>query len=447
MPEQWMYDVMGDEARPRPGYEDELANELQREWRGSRTPWRAIAWSAAAAALLIGVVAVVAQDDNKQIAPADTVPTVATTQPQPTVTPAPTTTPDTTATTDATTPTTGPGQSTTIYTADMTGVELYLASLANRDYDAAAQLLNEGGLSLEDRADIRPLFRPEFGLVAGQTNRAAVAAALEKWCARALCVPASELTRVNDRFISAMFSYEFDTPVTTLFTEYVFEGQEGVTGLPPLMPPTGYAQGLSIVECPRDAAVDRVAWADLDGDGWLEQLVGRSIGDAGDPEDGVRNYVINTCGTELQVAPFEITGDGLAIYPVNAGVDGADTLLIGFLEGAPNGGVYVFDGQAIVPLQGFDGPATWAMFPPIASDPAESVGCAVLVDGQPPVLVNRYYGLTGSFELTTASSMDLTTVDMLTGYTTEETFDLPGQLNDATEALMSNCNGLPVRVD
>ncbi|MDP2289957.1 MAG: hypothetical protein Q8M22_02135, partial [Actinomycetota bacterium] len=74
MPEQWMYDVMGDEARSRPGFEDELANELQREWRGRHSPWRAIAWGTAAAALLIGVVAVVAKDDNKQIAPADTVP-------------------------------------------------------------------------------------------------------------------------------------------------------------------------------------------------------------------------------------------------------------------------------------------------------------------------------------------------------------------------------------
>jgi hypothetical protein len=73
MPEQWMYDVLGDEARARPGFEDDLARGLQRGWRRGRAPWRPLAWAAAAAAAVFVVgVAVLATDGNKQIAPADT---------------------------------------------------------------------------------------------------------------------------------------------------------------------------------------------------------------------------------------------------------------------------------------------------------------------------------------------------------------------------------------
>ena len=36
MPEQWIDDVVGDETRPRTGFEDQLARDLHREWRGGR---------------------------------------------------------------------------------------------------------------------------------------------------------------------------------------------------------------------------------------------------------------------------------------------------------------------------------------------------------------------------------------------------------------------------
>ena len=124
MPEQWMYDVMGDEARPRPGFEDQLARELHHEWRNRRTLWRAIAWGAAAAALLIGVVAVVAKDDTKQIAPADTTVPVSA---LPSTTAATETTMDAATATTATPTTTAP--STTVEP-PTTGVGLYLFALA-----------------------------------------------------------------------------------------------------------------------------------------------------------------------------------------------------------------------------------------------------------------------------------------------------------------------------
>jgi hypothetical protein len=109
-----------------------------------------------------------------------------------------------------------------------------------------------------------------------------------------------------------------------------------------------------VVNCPTDA-VQVVAWADLDGDGWLEQLIGRSVGDAGfSDEDNTENFVITTCGTALRVEPFAITGDSLAIYPVNPPHrSGPDTLLIGFLEGVPERRrLRVRTGSRLVQVQG-----------------------------------------------------------------------------------------------
>lgn len=434
MPEQWMYDVMGDEARPRPGFEDQLARELHHEWRNRRTLWRPVAWGAAAAALLIGVVAVVAKDDTKQIAPADTTVPVSA---LPSTTAATETTMEATTATTATPTTTAP--STTVEP-PTTGVRLYLWSLANGDYSTAAQLLNEGGLSLEDRADLRPLFRPEFGLVPGLTNRDAVAAALEKWCVVALCVQPTEVTDLADgRWTRAVFPTPNGSR-TSLFTDYVWEGQTGVTGLPPMLSST--ADSEPAIDCPIEQ-VTTVAWADLDGDGWIEQLVAQ-IGAPAGGEGGVATYTISTCGTSLQVDPFAISGDGLAIYPVSLGWIGPEYLLIGFLEGVPNGSIYALDGRSLVQQLGPGGPTRWAFAPPFAADPAETFGCAVTNDSQAPVLVNRTYRLIGGNELGNSTAMELTTVEAFTGSSTSTTFELPAQQAEAGEALIGNCNGLPV---
>lgn len=439
MPERWINEVVGDEARPRPGFENELARGLQSEWRRGHTPWRAIGWVAAAAILLIGTVAVLTRSDDKKVVPADTTVAAATTV-APTAPPS--TVPDTT-----TEPTTSSIDSTTTTTIDLStlsGVPLYLAALAAGEYGIAAQLLNEGGLEPEARADMRPLFRPEFGLVANQTDSDAVAAALEKWCAVAWCVTPIEVTDLDDgRWTKrAVFPTPFGSQAA-LFTDYVFEGQEGVTGLPPMRPIGG--GDAMVVNCPTDS-VQVVAWADLDGDGWLEQLIGRSVGDAGfSDEDNTENFVITTCGTALQVEPFAITGDSLAIYPVNPTLTGGDMVLIGFLEGYANGGVYSFDGQRLVQVQGPDGPATFAFAPFIAALPAaETFGCAVGADGG-TVLVNRIYRLIGGNELSNSTSMELTTVEIITGVSTSTTFDLPEQAAEAGEALIGFCNGLPIQ--
>ncbi|MDP2292962.1 MAG: hypothetical protein Q8M22_17400, partial [Actinomycetota bacterium] len=190
-----------------------------------------------------------------------------------------------------------------------------------------------------------------------------------------------------------------------------------------------------IIDCPTEQVSD-IAWADLDGDGWIEQLVAQ----IGDGDGATSPFTITTCGTALQVEPFEITGDGLAIYSVSLDTE---YLLIGFLEGAPNGGVYVFDGQAIVPLQGFDGPARWAFASPIMSDPAETFGCLATDRGL--VLVNRFYRLVGGNDVSNSTSMELTTVEVLTGVSTSTTFDLPEQQAEAGAALTGDCNGVGIK--
>ncbi len=69
MPEDWMNDAVGPEARPRPGFEDALTGELQRNWRTNRRPWRTMAWAAAAVLLVAGVVVVSTQSGNDKLQP------------------------------------------------------------------------------------------------------------------------------------------------------------------------------------------------------------------------------------------------------------------------------------------------------------------------------------------------------------------------------------------
>jgi hypothetical protein len=104
MPEQWISDMVGSEARPRAGFEDELAGKLQREWGGGRRPWRSMAWAAAAVLLVLGVVAFATRTSNGSVRPTDTVASTPATTPATTATPS----------TDGTTPATDLIPSTTI---------------------------------------------------------------------------------------------------------------------------------------------------------------------------------------------------------------------------------------------------------------------------------------------------------------------------------------------
>jgi hypothetical protein len=304
--------------------------------------------------------------------------------------------------------------------------------LATGDFGTAAELLNDGGLELEARADVRPLFRPEFGLVPGQTSRAAVAAALEKWCARALCVQPMEIVDLPDgRWTKAVFPVG-DVTRSAVFSDFQYEGQTVVNGLPPLMPPAFWTvefDASKIVDCPVDH-VTRVDWADVSGDGWVEQLVSQMVIDPVD-EAGISTYRITVCGTTTQVAPFETTGDGLVVYPVNPAGEGADTLLIGFAEGYPNGTIWRLEGSRIVEIPG----TSWGFGPPLLGAEQRSVGCADVRGDGTIELVNYTFTESGGRLQYTAT--------LAVGGGVGSHGDLDANSPEAGDIRIGLCNGLP----
>lgn len=313
-------------------------------------------------------------------------------------------------------------------------VKRYVVRLAEGDYLGAAQLLGEGGLEPEARADLRPLFDPEFGLLPGQVTTEALAAALERWCAQALCVSPVDL-QVVDGFNRAAVTFDVGgVRRTSTFVGSSFEGQPMVEGLP-LQLPAG-ADLAATVECPISGGFERgqQTWADLDGDGWWELLVAQMIASA-DDESGVVTYRVTACGTTTRVEPLEITGDGLAIYPLNPMRSGPDTLLIGFLEGYPNGTMYQFDGARIAPLAN----TRWDLGPPLVGFEQMSVGCADLAGDGNVVIVNYTFTETdGQLRYTARSAI----VD---GATAEG--QLASDSDEAARIRLGSCHDLPVRTD
>ncbi len=92
MPEIWIDDHTGDELTARPGFRESLRAELAaQDTNRHHAPWRAIAWSTAAAAVLVTGAVLLTRDDRNTVVPAG--PTTATTPP--TTVPSPTTVPDT----------------------------------------------------------------------------------------------------------------------------------------------------------------------------------------------------------------------------------------------------------------------------------------------------------------------------------------------------------------
>ncbi len=91
MPEIWIDDHTGDELTARPGFRESLRAELaKQDTNQHHAPWRAVAWSTAAAAVLVTGAVLLTRDDRNTVVPAG--PT--TTTPPSTTTPS-TTVPDT----------------------------------------------------------------------------------------------------------------------------------------------------------------------------------------------------------------------------------------------------------------------------------------------------------------------------------------------------------------
>jgi len=426
MPSNWIDEHVGDEGTPRPGFEDELAAELRREWRGVANPrWRLALWGAAAAALLVGVIVVATRDGDRTVTPVDTtVPaTDVTSSIDDTVV-------DITEPSTRDTPETLPDPD-----PDSLGhaaVIDYLDALAQGDYVAAAVLLGRGGLDWESRPDIRPLYRPEYGLVPGQSTTEALASALERWCARSICVTFASVGEWGFGQMRATFVVN-GVERSSMFVGYLDEGQPAVQGLPLQSPPVGE---LDLVPCPDDGMM-RQTWADLDGDGWMEQLIVRRLADEA-------TNILVVCGTTLRVEEFEfVDGEGLWAYPVNPALTGPDLLLLGSVPPFPAGSVYRLEGDRIVATEG-----TFSFITPMVDQPGRSTGCAPVADGGGEALVNHTYRYVGGTDLSTATQLVGTTSNVLGDRIVETPFSIDRANFAAREAAVAivtgTCHGLPV---
>lgn len=424
MPSDWMDDHVGSEGSPRAGFEGELARDLQREWRGGANPrWRIALWGVAAAALLVGVIVVVTRDGSRTVTPVDT--STIDSEVSATTTGEATTVADpetSTVDTPETLPDPDPGD------LGFTAVADYLDALGRGDYAAAAELLGRGGLDWESRPDIRPLYRPEYGLVPGRSTTEALAAALQQWCTRSTCVAPTSLGEWGFGKVRAVFDLGGVERVA-MFVGYLDEGLPAVQGLPLQQPPA-----YQWVPCPDDGVM-RQAWADLDGDGWVEQLVV-----TGPAENGVNFLVV--CGTDLVVEEFEfVDGEGLWVYAVNPTQEGGDLLLLGSVPPFPAGSVYRLEGNRIVATEG-----TFGFITPMVDEPGRSTGCAPVADGGGDALVNHTFRYVGGTDLSTATQLAGTTRNVFGDRIVETpfTFDLPDEADAAFDVIVGTCHGLPV---
>ena len=586
MPSNWMDDHIGDEGTPRPGFENELAGALQREWRGVAHPrWRLALWGAAAAALLVGTIVVATRDGDRTVTPVDTTtPDSAVTEPSVdetvvSVNPSgtsmvaigdsvmagavaelnargvtvdvgenrgpdgvlqavdvlvadgvigldtslvvhvglsgPISAEQLDAIVDAvpieasvgvvtvvapvewaannneairqlpvrhpnvrvyewgpvaesvelcadqvhvscnpaavaayvglllnalgngSEPTTTAVESTVPGDplAPVNVVRTYLGALADGRYLDAARLLSDGGLELEARADVRPLFSEPYGLVPGQASVENVALALERWCARSICDAPFEVTQSDGYRQIATYDYG-GQPRASTFVGSSYEGQPVVYGLPLQARPQ-----YQWVECPTES-VRRVTWADLDGDGWWEQLVVQSFDIAGSELGGGRN-VITACGSQVEMEPFElIDGEGAWVYAVNPDLEGPDDLLIGSVPPFPSGTVYRYDGTRLVATE-----ATFGFITPMVDQPGHSTGCRDLDGDGVMDLVNHAFRYLGGTDLSNSAQLMADVTPASGGATERITFDLPTDADVAFEVVVGYCNGLPVMTD
>jgi hypothetical protein len=341
--------------------------------------------------------------------------------------------PDPSSTTTTTTPTT----TTSTLPPDPTlgdpvvAVTSYLSALADGRWMDAAKLLREGGLELEARADVRPLYDAAYGLRPGEVDQQALAGALEKWCAGALCDVPFEVTQSDAFRQVATFTVD-GRQLHSTFVGSTFEGQPGVQGLPLQRSPLGDGTSAT-VDCPT-SGVARTSWADLDGDGWYEQIVVQRVDENG-------TNAVSACGSTLTVAPLElIDGEGIWVYTLDP-TYGPATLLIGSVPPFPAGDVYHYvDGrlQTTGDTFGFISPA-------LNGGTGQSTGCIALDRLGSEQEANFSYTYVGGTDLQNSSRLDY----RVQPFGQQEgvvsfSLALPDQQQQALELVEGFCRGLPV---
>ena len=421
MPEIRMDELLGPEASPRPGFEDELAARLHRGWHHaerSRRRWLQVGMAVAAVAAATVLVVVLTGRDGPKTVTVDTSPVTSpvTTVPETVTTAAPTSTQEVTTTTQIPT--------SVVATSDAQQTVLdYLTALAEGGWADAAVPLWEGGLEPEARADLRPLFAPEYGLRPGEVTHEALAAALQRWCADGCGTLVAGLSEPREGVV--VVTFDFGVPQrSAAFTAGTFEGQPLVNGLPLRVPPG--VDPATIVDCASAGSPVRALSADLDGDGWAEQIVVVDI-----PTH--IGSTIMVCGTDLEVALMDVPAEPQVWVAVVRDA-GSDVLLI-------DGRVYAFDGTSLVD-QGVDASFTDSL----GTGTGTSVGCGTW-GGSEHVALRYTYTYEGGNSPDTATVMHVTVQPLLAPDADPDQYDLalPADIQTAVEIVNGWCDGLPVR--
>ncbi len=436
MREHWIDEHVGGEASVRPEFEAELGDALQSGWRqpigstvarppsGPSRRIQVMIWAAAAAVLVVGGAVVLTQTGKSQVTsntgeitvPATAATTPATSAPPQTAAPSTsavsTSTSELPATTLASAVATTPEQQTVLD---------YLTALAEQRYGDAAKLLGEGGLSIEDRSDVRPLLNAE-GLIPD------LAASLKAWCEAALCQLPTTLSNVEST-VTAGFAVDADERSAT-FLASTFEGYRAVRGLP-LQLPEGESLG-DTVQCSVEP-VDDTAYADLDGDGWYETI---TI-DKGWTAD---NKLTRVCGTSLSVPVLAIpVSHGYTsptrLLPLDIQGDGADELLIGYFDQ---------DGfSAAVASYGAGHLSSTGNTVSLSPVRGESFGCVDLDGEGIRDLVSYTYAYVGGTDISNSAALSYTA--SLGTMSKAGSLELPAQADEAFRLISGYCGNFPTQ--
>jgi hypothetical protein len=400
-------------------------------------PYRWLTLAAAAVLVVGGIVAIawsqVGDDDatpvaTTQPAPLPTLPvSVATTPPAtsspvavtvpPSTVPATTESTSTTSTSSTTTSTT----STTLpATPEQAQIEQYLAALAEGRYDEAAQVLNEGGLEPERRADLRPLYT-EYGDIDDLPAR------LQAWCeTEAICTPPGAGPTDTGNYWVA--TWPPDGSLTAYFRSGSFEGSPLVHGLPPrrLVGSVGTV-GSPAIGC--SPGVELVREADLDGDGWPETVIVQPGADS--------MMVLRPCNTGLDLPPLEFGPTGTPVVAVlQPASDPGATLLVG--ESNESGVCakphrMALSAHALIEV---GETVCWG------SNTGQSIGCRD-VDGQSAIVTYRY-SFVGGDRLDNSTGMVVDVLSLDGAPLDSFSLTLPDQIDEAFQIIEPYCNGLPV---
>ncbi|MFM2071328.1 MAG: hypothetical protein RLZZ623_1591, partial [Actinomycetota bacterium] len=313
-------------------------------------------------------------------------------------------------------------------TPEETSVLQYLTALADARYDDAAALIGQGGLELENRADLRPLLDNQGALPS-------LADSLKSWCESAMCRRPSAMHTDGSRVV-ADFMIDGVARSST-FVGATFEGSPLVMGLPLQLPPAGISMG-DTVACPT-ANIERTLFADLNGDGWLELLTLQTADGGGAP------FRVTACGTTLVMHPFEVPDNAQPLmYTLDIEGDGTSELLLGgYVDPIWKASVYRLEGDTLTATG-----QSVQQAPPLDTPTGTSFGCLDLDGDGTRDLVGFTYQYVGGTDLSNSTALTydarIIRADGPNGPSTAGTLALPANETQAFHVIAPYCE--PVQV-